>query len=346
MEVLLQAIDRFCGVYFLGKMIIKRNLKSQMPSLKRCRVGDSPGDNDENSASRKKKKLNAYYPLNLLGEVAAGIIPLSLHGIHASDPEKGFSASWSTEVSCSPGEVESKSKGSSGGRARNPTVEVSRPPLVRTSRGRVQVLPSRFNDSVIENWKKESKVSLCDYSLVDEFEHKRDRFVSRMPKSGNHSVKNRRNEEKMGYKYGRYATLCEEDEEDGYRSIDIRKYKYSSSRSTLTSVYEQNLVEEEKCPPEEIVELMENGERKAGLYGPEDFYSGDIVWGKSGKNDPFWPAIVVDPMTQAPELVLRSCIPDAACVMFFGHSGNSQQRVWITVESSFLFMQLVLFTRS
>ncbi|KAK6250732.1 hypothetical protein SCA6_004737 [Theobroma cacao] len=333
-------------------MIIKRNLKSQMPSLKRCKLGDSVGEDEDNSGTtRKKQKINGYYPLTLLGEVAAGIIPVSLHRIIASgQAEKAFAASWCTEVSCSPGEVESKSKGSDSSKAKNRTVEIARPPLVRTSRGRVQVLPSRFNDSVIENWKKESKTSLRDYSFEDDdddddFECKKDKFSFKTPKTCKQNQKNRRNEEKNGYKGRKYATLCEEDQrEAGHgRTFDIRKY--SSSLSSLTSVHEQFVDEDEKyangvgivdLTAEEQL-LRENGERKDGLYGPEDFYSGDIVWARPGKREPFWPAIVIDPMTQAPEVVLRSCIPEAACVMFFGHSGNENQRDYAWVRRGMIF---------
>ncbi|KAF2312125.1 hypothetical protein GH714_028143 [Hevea brasiliensis] len=306
-----------------------------MPSLKRCKLGDAAVEDDDSAAStRKKRKLKGYYPLNLLGEVAAGIIPVGLSGIIRSsnvDSEKGFAASWCSAVSCfPPGEVESepKSKGRDSTRANNRTVEVSRPPLVRTSRGRVQVLPSRFNDSVIENWRKESKTSLRDYSFDDDIQcdnnstrrdKDRDKFSFRTPKTCSSNVKKQRIEERIGYKSRKYATLCEE--EDGG---ELGFKKYLSSRSTLTSLHEQ-LMEDEKCA---VVDLssLERPERKDGLYGPEDFYSGDIVWAKSGKKDPFWPAIVIDPMTQAPELVLRSCIPDAACVMFFANSGNENQR--------------------
>ncbi|KAJ0044707.1 hypothetical protein Pint_05025 [Pistacia integerrima] len=328
-------------------MIIKRNLKSQMPSLKRCKLGVSAKEDDENSAKRKKRKTNGYYPLNLLGEVAAGILPVSFHGIlNGALAEKGFAASWCTEVSCSPDEVVSKSKVSDSRKLKKRTVEVSRPPLVRTSRGRVQVLPSRFNDSVIENWKKESKTSLRDYSLDDETECKKEKFSFKTPKSYSHNVKTKLKEDKVGCKSRRYGTLCEEEEGDEVRfskSFDIRKY--SSSRSSLTSLHEQQLVDvdNDKCQPEEIVDLTSeeaflNGERKDdGLYGPEDFYSCDIVWAKSGKNDPYWPAIVIDPMTQAPELVLRSCIPDAACVMFFGHAGNEDQRDYAWVKRGMIF---------
>ncbi|GKU89098.1 hypothetical protein SLEP1_g3287 [Rubroshorea leprosula] len=315
-------------------MIIKRNLKSQMPSLKRCKLSSSGREDEDNSGTvRKKRKVDKYYPLNLLGEVAAGIIPVNLHGILGA---KGIAASWCTEVSCSPGEVESKSKGSNSAKAKK---EAARPPLVRTSRGRVQVLPSRFNDSVMENWKKESKTGSRDYSFDDDTECKKDKPTLKTPKICKQNIKNRGNEEKNGFRGRKYATLREKDEEVGYSySFDVKKY--STSRSSLTSVHEQ-LVED---PNVEIVHLMgkkqvlkESGERKDGLYGPEDFYSGDIVWAKPAKREPFWPAIVIDPMTQAPELVLRSCIPEAACVMFFGHSGKENQRDYAWVRRGMIF---------
>ncbi|GLU12015.1 hypothetical protein SLE2022_287240 [Rubroshorea leprosula] len=310
-------------------MIIKRNLKSQMPSLKRCRLGRSGGEDEDNSRTiRKKRKVDKYYPLNLLGVVAARIIPVSLHGILGP---KEIAASWCTEVSCSPGEVESKSKGSNSSM---PKKEVSRPPLVRTSRGRVQVLPSRFKDSVIENWKKETKTSFDDDS-----ECKKDKVSFKTPKTCKKDVKIRGNEEKNGYRSGKYATLRPEDEVGYNCSFDVRKY--SSSRGSLTSVHEQ-LIEDANV---ETVNVMgkkpvvkeKNGERKDGLYGPEDFYSGDIVWAKPARKEPFWPAIVIDPMTQAPELVLRSCIPEAACVMFFGHSGKENQRDYAWVRRGMIF---------
>nr|KJB74703.1 hypothetical protein B456_012G003100 [Gossypium raimondii] len=333
-------------------MIIKRNLKSQMPSLKRCKLGDSVGeDEDSSGTTRKKRKINYYYPLTLLGHVAAGIIPVSLHYIIASgELEKGFAASWNTEVSCSPDEVESKSKRSDSSKPKNRTVEIARPPLVRTSRGRVQVLPSRFNDSVIESWKKESKTSLHDHSFDededdDDFECKKDKFSFKSSKNCKQNMKNQRNKENNGYKGRKYTTLCEEDDrEAGYgRSSGIGKY--SSFRSSLTSVHEQLVGEYEKnANGVLIVDLTtqgqasrENGEKEDGLYGPEDFYSGDIVWARPGKREPCWPAIVIDPMTQAPELVLRSCIAEAACVMFFGHSGNENQRDYAWVRRGMIF---------
>ncbi|KAM1126936.1 hypothetical protein ACFX13_042859 [Malus domestica] len=329
-------------------MIIKKNLKSQMPSLKRCRLGESPGEDDDNSG-RKKRKTNGYYLLNLLGEVAAGIIPVNLHGLLGSVGAAGIIP----EVSCSP-EDESKSKHRES--AATAKTEVSRPPLVRTSRGRVQVLPSRFNDSVIENWKKESKTSVRDCSLDEEIECKKEKPSFKAPKFVSQNAKKMRSVDRIGYNSKKYSALCEEDEDEEvegsvpFKSFDIRKY--STSPSTLSSMRKQ-MVEDDKRAVVEIDEedglvgtvkaAKENGERKDGLYGPEDFYSGDTVWAMPGKNEPFWPAIVIDPMSQAPELVLRACIPDAACVMFFGYSGNGSQRdyAWVERGKIFPFMDYV-----
>ncbi|WCJ36834.1 Histone-lysine N-methyltransferase ATX5 [Euphorbia peplus] len=338
-------------------MIIKRSLKSQMP-FKRCKLGDSGGEDDDNSGSgRKKRKLNGgsgYYPLSLLGEVANGIIPMSFRGIlSVSKVDSGrFTASWCTEVSCSPPEEveleEPKLKGRDSTRQGNRTVEVPRPPLVRTSRGRVQVLPSRFNDSVIDNWRKESKSSLPDCDADEELQwdnnnnnrsrkdKEKAKFVFRTPKTFASNMNKQRTEGRNGYKSRKSSTLYEEEDD---RGAGFRKYL--SSRSTLTSLHEQ-YGEVEKCSNVEFGS-SERREREDGLYGPEDFYSGDIVWAKSGKKDPFWPAIVIDPMTQAPELVLRSCIADAACVMFFGHSGNENQRdySWVRRGMIFPFMDFI-----
>ncbi|KAK0600093.1 hypothetical protein LWI29_011538 [Acer saccharum] len=338
-------------------MIIKRNLKSRMPSLKRCRLGDSADDDGGNAAKRKKRKTigkrrktSGYYPLNLLGDVAAGILPINLHGILNAGTgaggdvvEKGFAVSWCSEMSCSPDEVMlSKLKGEAeSGRVKSrKTVEVSRPPLVRTSRGRVQVLPSRFNDSVIENWRKESKTSLRDYSFDDEVECKNEKFMFKTSKSSNHNVRIKSKVDRIGYKSRKYGTLCEEEEGNDVKlskSFDIRKCV--NSRGLLKSLHEH-----EKFPPEEtavdltrVDEFLNVGRDNDGLYGPEDFYSGDIVWANPGEGEPYWPAIVIDPMTQAPELVLRSCIPDAACVMFFGYPEDENEREYAWVRRGMIF---------
>jgi hypothetical protein len=71
----------------------------------------------------------------------------------------------------------------------------------------------------------------------------------------------------------------------------------------------------------------EGGDRKEDFYWPEDFVLGDVVWARSGKKCPAWPAVVIDPLQHAPEVVLNSCIPGALCVMFFGYSAGGNSRV-------------------
>jgi hypothetical protein len=287
-------------------MIIKRKLKT----LKRCN-----STNEEDDIVRKKRKVNLngggsggdyYYPLNLLGEIGAGIVP----------GKNGFSVSLCKQVSCSP-KVEVVEEEEEEEEIKS-TRLVSRPPLVKTSRGRVQVLPSRFNDSVIENWRKDNK------SSGEEREEEIEEEACRKEKvkvSSNHSLKIKQQETKFtprNYKYSSSSALCGEiDDEDKCEEI----VRYGNS----FEMKKQRYVDDEPRP------------KKEGVYGPEDFYSGDLVWGKSGRNEPFWPAIVIDPMTQAPELVLRSCIPDAACVMFFGHSGTENERDYAWVRRGMIF---------
>lgn len=295
-------------------MIIKRKLKSQMPRLKRCRLGDSVGEDEDCSfASKKRKTSGYYYPLNLLGDVAAGLIPASFHGLLSAGVSE---RSWCTQVPCSPGEVESKSKEEMVPVKKS---QVQRPPLVRTSRGRVQVLPSRFNDSVIDNWKKDGKSSIHDCEFQGEFECKKDKVV--VTKTCNNNVRKGRNNGKIGYKQREYSALCEDED-------FTLSGRYKSFRRRKGSALDEDEVDL-TMGRDEIVGLKENNEeKKDGSYGPEDFYACDIVWAKAGRKEPFWPAVVIDPMKQAPELVLRSFIADAACVMFLGNAGNENQRVW------------------
>ncbi|XP_057480013.1 histone-lysine N-methyltransferase ATX4-like [Actinidia eriantha] len=323
-------------------MIIKRNLKSGMTTLKRCRAGESGGYDDETSANRKKRKLNGYYPLHLLGEVAAGVIPFTGFGKLGGSVA---SSSWCTEVSCCPDEVESKltMRGSVKER-NNPVPEASRPPLVRTSRGRVQVLPSRFNDSVLDNWKKEkSKPSVLD----PEFTPYKEKFSFKTPKLACQVASKERNRDKFSYQRFELPQFYGEGELGYQRLKNFSFRKHSSSQSTLTSLHEQ-LVDCQRYPVEELEEPVdltgiggllkeEEEERKSGLYGQGDFLSGDIVWAKSGKNYPAWPAIVLDPVTQVPQQVLSFQVAGAVCVMFFGYSGNGTQRDYAWIKRGMIF---------
>ncbi|XP_015971544.1 histone-lysine N-methyltransferase ATX5 [Arachis duranensis] len=331
-------------------MIIKRNLKFQMPSLKRKRLGDSAGEGDESAASTRKKKkktTNGYYPINILCGFAAGVIPASFRGLLGAaaavlPPEKTFSNMCTTEISYSRGKVEVNSNSNSNDLNEIEEEEVavavrgkkdsnvSRPPLVRTSRGRVQVLPSRFNDSVMDDWRKDG---------TSEFES-----VEEAPKA---SCK-RRNGERNGQKSKSYATLCLNSNSRG--SMALRKREVYLEDVGFVEVEEVDITRnegvlkvEEEEEEEEEEEKKKRKNKEEGLYGPEDFYAGDIVWAKARKKEPFWPAIVIDPTTQAPELVLRTCIADTACVMFLGYSGKENERdyAWVKYGMIFPFMDYV-----
>ncbi|KAI0524193.1 hypothetical protein KFK09_003557 [Dendrobium nobile] len=137
------------------------------------------------------------------------------------------------------------------------------------------------------------------------------------------------------------ALVSEEDYRRACRNFRVKKY--SASRSTLTSLSESFLgVEDPASFYSDAVSKEPNlgreiVERRKDYFFPGDFSLGDVVWAKSGKKYPAWPAVVINPMQQAPAMVLNSCIPGALCVMFFGFSGNGQERDYGWVKQGMLF---------
>ncbi|KAL0299672.1 UNVERIFIED_CONTAM: Histone-lysine N-methyltransferase ATX4 [Sesamum radiatum] len=268
-----------------------------MPILKRCRVRDSAGDDDESSANRKKRKIaTSYYPLHLLGEAAAGIIPFNGYGIHKILSNSGPAdiggdrdGGAASESRC----VKSKSK------------EVSRPPLVRTSRGRVQVLPSRFNDSILDNWKKEKNISknaARDSALDTEYlpaKEKDNKFSYKTPRiRGDATINRKRNDEKINsYQCRKFSPLSEDEiaelRNDGFRSCDVKKY--NGSRDSLTTLQEQ-------------LRMMKS-----------------------------WKTIVLNQESQVPQQVFNFRVAGSVCVMFFGYSGNGTQRDYAWIKSGMIF---------
>ncbi|XP_026662847.2 histone-lysine N-methyltransferase ATX4 [Phoenix dactylifera] len=335
-------------------MIIKRSQRAQMPKLKRCNAeGAAPGE-DDGERRRKRRREDGFFPLEVLGIVSAAGFPAFPFGFRrpGGDAREEMSSaavasSWCTEVSYCSGEVESESR-ERRQEERDRLHEVvapprARPPVVRTSRGRVQVLPSRFNDSVlIDPWKKEkpkAKALDPDFEIKTDlmeprkqgFIHKDSNFSSVFPNS---------------------ITLFD-NEERHWTCRNLKFKKNSSSRSTLTSLHESFAGAEKWLPPVVDVEfplvydsdpmtvetrmLKENVEQRKDFYRPEEFVLGNIVWAKLGKKYPAWPAIVVNPMQEAPEAVLQSSIPGAICVMFFGYSGNGNHREYAWVKEGMIF---------
>ncbi|KAK9862670.1 hypothetical protein WJX84_009528, partial [Apatococcus fuscideae] len=59
------------------------------------------------------------------------------------------------------------------------------------------------------------------------------------------------------------------------------------------------------------------------VYPLDQFAVDELVLARNvNREEPFWPAIVVDPAKQAPERVRRQMQPDRLCVMFYGPAAN------------------------
>ncbi|KAM0000650.1 putative [histone H3]-lysine(4) N-trimethyltransferase [Helianthus debilis subsp. tardiflorus] len=97
------------------------------------------------------------------------------------------------------------------------------------------------------------------------------------------------------------------------------------------------LVSKRQCVVRNNVDkVMEN---KKGFYRVEDFLKRDIVWAKFSNKSAAWPAIVIDPIHEAPKAVLKACVAGALCVMFYGYSKRGQRDYgWIKDGMIFPFL--------
>lgn len=204
-------------------------------------------------------------------------------------------------------------------------VEPTAAAMPPAKRCRERVVPSRFRDSVPPPPNKRAAVQAEGDGEVYEVELRVD--------------------DSKGASFGRVLTSVwmpdtpQPTEAELYRACrNISRSCSAASGSVVTSVSNAGADgcaggngELEGSPA--VVECKpkrEGGDKKEDFYWPEDFVLGDVVWARSGKKCPAWPAVVIDPLQHAPEVVLNSCIPGALCVMFFGYSAGGRSRV-ITV---------------
>ncbi|KAL2536338.1 Histone-lysine N-methyltransferase ATX4 [Forsythia ovata] len=233
---------------------------------------------------------------------------------------------------------------------------INKPPLLKSSRGRTQALPSKFKDSVLHSWKKDKSdnddygSSTLDTDNVGSGFHRKKLKRQKFYNDEIYLVKKQQNEDQHGFRLHNTSLLPHSNTEYGYRDCSDSKM-YSSSRSSVTSVNEGRssvspVVESGGYSGREVNGFVGVQKRvkekatvkKADFYQPEDFVLGDIVWAKCGKNFPAWPAIVIDPLWQAPESVLRACVPGTLCVMFYGYSKSGQRDyAWIKAGMVFPF---------
>lgn len=196
------------------------------------------------------------------------------------------------------------------------------PSLLRTSSGHVQARPSRFNDSAF------SEEYLSSTKRI-----KREGFHREQSSIGHCGL----NLFDVKVEYGNIDS-------DGYSDYDTR----TSSHSCLTIIRDGSnspFMETSENPPRQAGGFRgeEKVARKEGLertdwYELDYFVSGDLVWAKSGKKYPAWPAIVIDPIYEAPEPVLKACVPGNICVMYFGYAKNGlRDYAWVKAGMIFPF---------
>ncbi|GAB4861595.1 hypothetical protein Ancab_036788 [Ancistrocladus abbreviatus] len=307
--------------------MIEQSVKPEMPNLKPCQFENSGCESGYGSSvcSKKRKTMTSH----------SGPAEWSIDGEnHESDCESELSSK-NRNLNC-----------------RN--FEQAKPEKARTSRGRVPVLPSRYNDSVLCSL-KDNKIKFEDIEAgVGEIylERRDNRAKPEKFDFDTYLIKKELKEEKFSclpsYRFHPYCQDVEEDDE--MDCFGFNNYMHSKSQSLRSSITLQNgwnpsaLIGADGYVPR-VYGNVRGAERltkqiakvRKGVYRPEDFALGDIVWAKSGKRYPAWPAIVIDPMLQAPEAVLSSCIPGALCVMYFGYSKKGKQRDYAWVKGGMIF---------
>ncbi|CAM8974521.1 unnamed protein product [Rhodiola kirilowii] len=287
-------------------MILERTLKVEMPSLKRCKADESLSGTDEESAltSPRKKRRDA--------DDVAGV------------------SGWPVEAGVSPS-------------------------MTRSLREQVQAPLSRLVDSV--------RVSsgTCEIISVKSIE-------TEITENGSVGLKLEKHRPSIQLVYERrklrkgpscsvpvspMKSVDKSADDDGLVDVEIgydanfSKYSGLSHDVLSTSVVIE--VESSECSG---LSDFEGGQRrwgseqkKSGVFLEERkesyklamFCVGDKVWAKSGRRYPAWPAIVINPLTDAPDVVLKCCIPDALCVMYYGFSRNKKQREYSWVKRGMIF---------
>ncbi|VAH77986.1 unnamed protein product [Triticum turgidum subsp. durum] len=295
-------------------MIFKRTQRSEILSLKRC---NAEGEGGAGERRPKRQRGDDFFPVELLGHVPASGIPYAAAGFR-----------W-----CEEPEVASPA----GAAPAPAAAAATRPPVVRTSRGRAQVLPSRFNDSVlIDPWKKEKPAKPPAPPKVEQL----------VPKSKPLCRK--------GAILDRTSALSEVDEDEEaqrYRACQnfVASRKYSMSLSALTSLHDEpysgyhrnELMEDEDEEAEEDLQAQ-----KEDLHWSTEFLYGDIVWARLGKRQPAWPGVVVDPARQAAADAMPPQPRGGAvlCVMLFGwraEFSDEKKYVWVRQGGIFPFVDYI-----
>ncbi|AEE80251.1 unnamed protein product [Arabidopsis thaliana] len=177
----------------------------------------------------------------------------------------------------------------------------------KSSRGRVRAVPSRFKDSIVGTWKSSRRKGESTESSHD------DDDVSLGKKVKGFSGSSKLHRSKDSKVFPRKDNGDSSEVDCDYWDVQI---SYDDANFGMPK--------------------KSDASRK-GVYKPEEFTVGDLVWAKCGKRFPAWPAVVIDPISQAPDGVLKHCVPGAICVMFFGYSKDGTQRDYAWVRQGMVY---------
>ncbi|KAK7338057.1 hypothetical protein VNO77_18654 [Canavalia gladiata] len=287
-------------------MIIKRIMKTGMQNRKRCKMEEvTSSKNYEHSAIQKRRRVNELHSLGDSEDLSSGC------GLWEGSSRASQAHSNSMDLNGTSRKVQDWAP---------PLSEGVRSPLLRSSRGRAQILPSRFKDSVLDTWKNNGRVKTEDKRFH------RNTLLQDIPKRNKCDLTD---------------SLCfpySAETESGGLDFDAFEYKHVNSVKTIKTTINGSrslLVKTESNAS--ALSFDGNDEKRKDLYRPEDFALGDLVWAKCGKCYPAWPAVVIDPISQAPKSVLSCCVPGAICVMFFGYSKNGKQRDYAWAKQGMIF---------
>ncbi|KAK4847471.1 hypothetical protein QYF36_002284 [Acer negundo] len=314
-------------------MIVKRPLKPETQDPRRCKIDETCYEDEEddeyvcaeNPKKRRRKIGDDCRPNSMMVEV---------------DEFSSGSGSWVGEdASCWASEFESNSKKFNyNKRDTNRSSNRFRPSMLKPSKGRTQMLPSKYDDSVLI-------VGDTDSSIGEDEDDNDGGYLEVKEEFGKKYYGMTYVRDKYRFGSSNYYSFGEKGKGYvDYNNFDPREYLVSRSaakpsRNNLNSL---PLVDNKQYMPEfssRSVERLtkEKAKKKKDVYKPEDFALGDLVWAKCGRTYPAWPAIVIDPILQAPEAVLRCCVPGSLCVMFFGYSKKGTQRDYGWVKQGMIF---------
>ncbi|XP_054779953.1 histone-lysine N-methyltransferase ATX3-like [Prosopis cineraria] len=312
-------------------MIVKRAVKIAMPNLKRCQLENLDPEDSARAANPKKRRADGFLSPAMPAE---------------DDYLSGGSGFRCSKESHCGGDLQSDTTTSNAKTGLKPGSKMVRPPLLQSSRGRHQMLPSRFRDLVLGTWKnKRIQVENTCSSFKEDIMSGEDesKFSGMEFAKQGYSVNcNLKNSMCCSY------TEMEKDRVSGVlnsNDSDAADTEHANSLSTVRAAVNKSCSSSVKVQSDasglnsEGVDPKANGkaEKRVDIYRLDDFACGDIVWAKCGKRYPAWPAIVIDPILQAPKSVLNCCVPGAICVMFFGYSKNGKQRDYAWARQGMVF---------